>query len=56
MEERFLRAKEAAQMLGIGKSTLWAYSKEGKLNPVRLSKRITVWRLSEIQAFMQAVA
>ncbi len=42
------RAKEAAEYLGIAISTVWLYSKTGRLNPIRLSPRITVFKKSDL--------
>ncbi len=36
------RAKEAAEYLGISKSCIWLYAKQGRLHPIKLSPRITV--------------
>lgn len=47
-----LRAKEASQYLAIGKSTLWMFSKQGKLHPIKLSDRVTVWAKSDLDAFI----
>lgn len=51
--EKFLRVKDVAEMLSIGKSTVWLYTKNGILpQPIKLSPKVTVWKLSEIQAMM----
>ena len=51
--ERLLRVKEVSELVGIGKSTVWAWVKEGKFpKPVKLSDRVTVWRESEVQTFI----
>jgi len=42
------RAKEAAEYLGIAISTVWLYAKQGRLNPVKLSPRITVFKKSDL--------
>ena len=48
---RMLRAKEAAALLGIGKSTLWKWVKEGRLPAgIRLSTKATVWPEAELLA------
>jgi prophage regulatory protein len=52
--KKFLRAKEVAQMLGIGISTVWYYVKIGNLpEPIRLGKRVTVWKLSDLNEWME---
>jgi predicted DNA-binding transcriptional regulator AlpA len=58
---QYLRDKQVAEMLTIGRSSVWRMTKEGKLPaPIKLSERVTVWKLSDIEAFiasrMEAVA
>jgi len=40
-------AKEAIY-LGVNISTIWRYSQLGKLNPIKLSPRITVFKKSDL--------
>jgi len=48
-----VRAKDAANFLSIGESTLWLWTKQGKLPPgIRLSSKCTVWRVSDLEAFL----
>lgn len=47
-----MRAKEVAEYLGIGLSTVWLYAKQGKLKPINLSSRVTVFQKSDIDAFI----
>ena len=49
MEANFLRAKQVAMLLGVGLSTIWYWSKQGKITPHKLSERITVFRRDEIE-------
>jgi prophage regulatory protein len=61
MNKQYLRDKDVAEMLSIGRSSVWRMAKEGKLPaPFKLSERVTVWKLSDIEAFvasrMEAVA
>lgn len=42
------RAKEAAEYLGVALSTIWLYAKQGRLTPVKLSPRITVFKKEEL--------
>lgn len=44
------RAKEVAEYLGIALSTVWLFSKQGKLTPIRVSPRVTVFDIEEIEA------
>lgn len=47
-KKRYYRAKEVAKHLSIGLSTVWLYAKEGKLTPKKLSERVTVFDIEEI--------
>lgn len=54
MTERFIRLPEVMSMTGLGKSTVWAWTKSGVLpKSYTLSKRCTVWKFSEIQAYLK---
>jgi excisionase family DNA binding protein len=52
MEKQYLRDKEASQYLGVGKSTIWLFSKQGKIKAIKLSDRVTVWAKSDLDAFI----
>lgn len=43
-----LRAKRIASEFGIGLSTVWLYAKEGKLTPIKVSERVTVFDTDEV--------
>jgi predicted DNA-binding transcriptional regulator AlpA len=45
-----LRAKQIAKEFGIAKSTVWLYSKQGKLNPIVITERVTVFDTAEVLA------
>ena len=47
-----MRAKEVADYIGIGLSTVWLYAKQGLLKPINLSPRVTVFKKSDIDAFI----
>lgn len=50
---QYLRDKQVAEMLTIGRSSVWRMAKEGKLPaPFKMSERVTVWKLSDIEAFI----
>lgn len=51
--KRFMRAKEISKAYGIGLSTVWLYAKEGKLNPHRISPRVTVFEVTEVEALFK---
>ena len=50
--DRLHRAAPAAKQLAISTATLWRWAKQGKLNAVKLSDRVTGFRESEIQALI----
>ena len=42
------RAKELAQYLGIGISTVWLCAKQGKISPIKISKGVTIFEINEV--------
>jgi len=51
------RASKVAALLGIGKATVWRWAGLGILpRPIRLSNRCTVWRLADLQEFIERQA
>ncbi len=52
-QKQNFRAKEAAEYLGIARSTIWLYAKQGRLNPIRLSPRITVFKREDLDNLVQ---
>ena len=54
--EKLLRVTEVASILGVGKSTVWQYAREGKLpKATKLSPRVSVWKQSDVQALIEKV-
>ena len=52
--EKLLRLPQVADRLGVSKSTVWLYSKNGTLpKPTKLSARVTVWKESDINALIE---
>jgi len=52
-----LRAKDAAAFLALGESTFWRWAKEGRLpRGTRLSARATVWKVSDLEDFIEKQA
>lgn len=44
---------DVAHALGIGVSTVWAWSKEGRLpQPIKLGAKTTRWKVSEIENYV----
>ena len=47
-----LRPKEACKYLGVGLSTLWLYARQGKIKPIKLSERVTIFKKSDLDSFI----
>ncbi|MFB9149566.1 helix-turn-helix transcriptional regulator [Roseovarius ramblicola] len=55
-EPLLVRAPEAARMLGISKSTLWARVAQGRCpGPIRWDG-VTVWRVRDLEEFVERLA
>jgi len=52
MGSRTARAKQVAIYLGIGLSTVFYYARIGKLTPIKLSSRVTVFSMDEVDALI----
>jgi len=51
--EKLLRLPKVSEMTGLGKSTIWRWIKNGKFpKQVKLSNTISVWKLSEVQTWI----
>lgn len=48
--KKYMRAKELANHLGIGLSTVWLWNKQGKIASKKLSERVTVFEVAEVEA------
>jgi predicted DNA-binding transcriptional regulator AlpA len=46
------RIPKASKLLGVAKSTLWGYIKQGKIKTKKLSPRVTVIESKELERFM----
>jgi len=54
---RHYRVNELAEMLGIGVSTVWHWTKIGRLpKPVKLAPRVTVWREEDVLEAIERIA
>ncbi|MBU1666941.1 helix-turn-helix domain-containing protein [bacterium] len=51
-----LRPSEASHYLGIGLSTLWYYVKQGKINSIKLSPRVTIFKKEELDNFITTMS
>lgn len=53
MNERLIRLPEVMAKLGIKRSTVWLFVKQGRLpKPIKLSAKVTVWKESEISTYI----
>ncbi len=46
---KFMRAKQLAEHLGIGLSTVWLYVKQGKITANKISDRVTLFDVVEVE-------
>jgi predicted DNA-binding transcriptional regulator AlpA len=53
MSKKYYRANEAAEFLGIGVSTVWLYTTQKKLHSIKISKRVTVFDINELERFVE---
>jgi len=54
LEDRYIRIKELALMLGISKNTIYRLVKKDKFpKQIRLTERTSVWRLSEVNQWIK---
>ena len=49
-----MRAKVAANHLACGVSTLWLWVRQGKIKAYKISDRVTIFKRSELNAFINA--
>jgi len=49
LEQKWIRAKEISNQFPIGLSTVWDWAKKGKLTPIKVSTRVTVFDIQEVQ-------
>lgn len=48
IEKRWMRAKEVAEYLSIGLSTVWLFASQGRLTAKKVSSRVTVFDIEEV--------
>ena len=54
--EKLLRVGTVAEMLGCSKSSVWMYARQNKIpKGKKLSERVTVWKQSDIMAFIESI-
>lgn len=49
---KLLRVKEAAHYLAMSKSNVWKLTADGVLRSYKLSDRVTVWKIEELEQFI----
>jgi predicted site-specific integrase-resolvase len=47
--KKYMRAKELAKHLSIALSTLWLWHKQGKITSIKVSERVTVFNVAEVE-------
>lgn len=57
VKDRNLRLPETENVTGVKKSTIYALAKKGKFpKPIKITRRLSVWRESEIQTWISEQA
>ncbi len=46
---KYMRAKQLALHLGIGLSTIWLYTRQGKITAKKISERVTLFDVIEVE-------
>ena len=49
LTQEFIRVSDIVKKYPIGKSTIWDWASKGKLNPIKVSPRVTVFSIAELQ-------
>ena len=53
----YLRLPDVLKLIPVSKSTFWEGIKTGRYpKPVKLSERVTAWRVSDIQKFLNSIS
>ncbi|MFI2811332.1 helix-turn-helix transcriptional regulator [Microbulbifer sp. JSM ZJ756] len=56
-QDAFVRAADCARFLGIGRSTWWAWVKQGKVQrPKKLGPRTSVWTAGYVRSVQDKLA
>lgn len=56
MSEAFLRLPAVKALVGLGKTEIYARVRTGRFpKPIKLAPRVTVWRASEVDAYVNQV-
>jgi len=55
--DALLRLSQVLSLIPVSRSNWWLGVKEGRYpSPIKLSPRVTVWKASEIHAFIEGVS
>ena len=55
INKKYMRASEVANYMGIGLSTVWLYANQGKLTPKKISPRVTVFSIEEVERIINHI-
>lgn len=47
--KKYYRANELAELVGVGKSTIWRWAKDGKIKAYKISGGVTVFNIDEVE-------
>lgn len=53
MEEKLLTPKEVSEILGVARSSIWRYIRQGKLKAIKFSKRNYRIKRREVEKFQK---
>ena len=57
MKRKVSAKPERVGLLPVSEKTIWTWVKQGKFpQPIKMSENVTVWRMSEVQAWIDAQA
>jgi predicted site-specific integrase-resolvase len=46
---KFLRPKPMASHIGVALSTLWNYQKQGRIQSIKVSERVTLFNVADVE-------
>jgi len=54
-EKKLLRLPQVMELTAAARSTIWKWVKDGEFpQPIKLSPRVTAWKLSEVEAWIES--
>lgn len=57
MKRKVSAKPERVGLLPVSEKTIWTWVKQGKFpQPIKMSENVTVWRMSEVQAWIEEQA